>query len=242
MRNRDEEAGRIEALLARRGYAAQTDAVAGLRLLPAEDALKLVASALNHACRTRRRTERISGQIVLIALCVAAALLATQQFNAIWVLLALLVLLPFVPLLLRVGASPLWINSRAAALDLVERTDRPAHCGALLDLAAVVERIPSGWKGVVLRGALDEKLVQLLPRLDPEGAIFLSDAQRAQLRRMLARLRNHPDACVAILLALGTARDRDAGAEARLLVVKHPSDRVRAAARECLLSLGESQR
>jgi hypothetical protein len=86
------------------------------------------------------------------------------------------------------------------------------------------------------------RLTHLLPRLEPDDASRLSQAQRAQLRRMLERLRHHPDTLVALLLALGTAHDSRTIIEARLLVVSHPSDRVRAAARECLLSLGSPPR
>ena len=234
----------IAALLARRGYAAQTEAASRLRELPQGDALRLVASALDRSFRAQRRVERAVKQLGWLLGCVAVALVATQQFAAAFVLMLALVLFFCVPLplLLRVWRLPLWINARAAALDLIERADRPAYCGALLDLAAVVESVPRGWKGSGLRGALETRLVRLLPRLEPEGAALLTDSQRAQLRRMLVRHRDYPDACIAILLALGTARDRAAQNEARLLVVNHPSDRVRAAARECLLSLGSVEK
>ena len=229
----------IERLLARKGHAAQADAISQLRSLSLDAALRLVTTVLARVLRVRRLADRIVWGSGWLLACLVVALIATDHFRVAFGLIALSPFFFFVPRLLREWPYAPWINGRAAALDLIEQADSPLRCGALLDLGAVVENVPRGWKGNALRGALDERLVRLLPRLEPEEAALLSPEQRAQLRRMLGRLRDYPESCVALLLALGTARDREAQTEARLLIVKHPSDRVRAAAQECLIDLGE---
>jgi hypothetical protein len=232
---------RLIRLLTRNGFAAQTRVVAELRELPSERALTILGQFLKSELRRYAWKERLVRRGVLVLLAVAVAFVATLNFgealvalvaSALWGAGGLCWLRP----------TPGWRNARAAARDLVERCDEVLCCPALLELAAPLEKLPAHWPGRSLRAAVEERLTVLLPRLDQDAARRLTPGQRTQLRQMLGRLRHRPDTLVSILLALGTARDSASLVDARLLVLRHPSDRVRAAARECLLELGASQK
>jgi fermentation-respiration switch protein FrsA (DUF1100 family) len=231
----------IECLLVQRGLGPQERALARLRELPLPAALTFLTGVLQQERASYAWRWRLIRRVSVGLLAVAVALLATQHFVAFGAALGPgLFLMLFSANSLR--ASVRWCNARTAARETLSRCDDPALCGSLLELAATLERLPAGWPGASARNELEARLTYLLPRLDPDDARQLSPAQRAQLRRMLERLRHHPDTLVAILLALGTAHDSRAIIEARLLVVNHPSDRVRAAARECLISLGSQSK
>lgn len=228
-------------LLARQSFAAQAEVVARLRQLPLEQALELLAEVLQHERASQVRRAYLVSRGAIILLAITVALTATQNYDIAWIPIVLLVLWG-AGSLSQLRATVRWRNARTATLDLLSRVNSPEHCGVLLDLAAPLEKLPAHWPGRTLRSEIELRLTQLLPRLDPEAALQLTPKQRAQLRIMLERLRHHPDTLVAILLALGSAQDTGVIVDARLLVVNHPSDRVRAAARECLLELSTARK
>ncbi len=231
----------IVRLLSQRGYGPQEQALARIRALPLPVALSLLAGVLTREQASHKRRRSLVRRVGLGLLAISVALLATQHFVAFGSAVGLS-LFWLVVSASSLRASVRWCNAQAAAREGIARSGDPALCGPLLELTAALEQLPASWPGRSARAELEIRLTFLLPRLDPDDAHRLTQPQRAQLRRMLERLRHHPDTLVALLLALGTAHDAQALIEARLLVVNHPSDRVRAAARECLISLGSQSR
>lgn len=228
-------------LLARQSFGAQAEVIARLRQLPLERALEFLAKVLRRERASQERKTKIVSRGAVIIIAIAVALTATQNYEVAWIPIVLLALWGIMGMN-QLRATVRWSNTRTATLDLLSRVSSPEYCGALLDLAAPLEKLPPHWPGRTLRSEIEQRLTLLLPRLELEDARKLTPKQRAQLRLMLERLRHRPDTLVAILLALGSAQDTGVIIDARLLVVNHPSDRVRAAARECLQELNTARK
>jgi hypothetical protein len=116
------------------------------------------------------------------------------------------------------------------------------HAGPLMDAFQTLEAMRH--KVVqASRARIATALARLLPRLSgPELSVALTPPRRAMLRRALRRAVGSRDAypddfTVAALLALGTAGDERAAPVARRYLYS-PSERLQAAAEECLRSLG----
>lgn len=137
------------------------------------------------------------------------------------------------------------INAKNQRLEWVLRTLREKHMTArapwpqsLPVLLALVGQ--TGWlyEKDLLHwwwGEAYSLLLRWLPRLEPGE---LSAPECRTLRKLLRLNPQYEDLQVAILLALGTARDVKARRVAIKLVRRSPHERVREAARDCLLELG----
>lgn len=122
---------------------------------------------------------------------------------------------------------------------LIWRTAQRARSIACLPHLLKVAALPGLTAG---QTELQSALVPLLIRLTPTEAAALEEPDRALLRgylqRYLDKKTNRTDLITAILFALSAAHDKPTIPLASSLALRAPSDQVREAAAELLLSLG----